>query len=141
SALETDEEDEEKASSQQGNTGKEGNSSEEPKNPFFDASSPQHEPEGNDKQEDQEAPAKPKDAQRELDDAVAEDSEDETTHERHGIEKKDYHAMSKEALVDELEKLVKNEKVQAIKEHVEEIRTEFNAKFDEEVEEKKEEFI
>ena len=94
-------------------------------------------------EEDEEtaAPAKPKDAQSELDDAVAEDSEDETTHERHGIEKKDYHAMSKEALVAELEKLVKNEKVQAIKEHVEEIKTEFNAKFDEEVEEKKEEFL
>src|SRR5690606_15399439 len=87
SALETDEEDEEKAASQQENKGKEGNSSEEPKNPFFDASSPQQEPEDNDKQEDQEAPAKPKDAQSELDDAVAEDSEDETTHERHGIEK------------------------------------------------------
>ena len=86
-------------------------------------------------------PAKPKDAQTELDDAVAEDSEDETTHERHTIEKKDYHAMSKEALVAELDKLVKNEKVQAIKEHVEEIKNEFNAKFDEEVEEKKEEFL
>ena len=86
-------------------------------------------------------PARPKDAQSELDDAVAEDSEDETTHERHGIEKKDYHAMSKEALVAELEKLLKNEKVQAIKEHVEEIKAEFNAKFDEEVEEKKEEFL
>ncbi len=76
-----------------------------------------------------------------MDDAVAEDSEDETAGERHGIEKKDYHAMSKEALVEELEQLLKNEKVQAIKEHVEEIRAEFNAKFDEEMEEKKEEFL
>ena len=89
----------------------------------------------------QDTPAKPKDAQSEVDEAVAEDSEDESAGERHGIEKKDYHAMSKEALVDELEKLVKKEKVQAIKEHVDEIRAEFNAKFDEEVEEKKEEFL
>ncbi|HSJ11951.1 MAG TPA: DUF349 domain-containing protein, partial [Gillisia sp.] len=71
----------------------------------------------------------------------AEDSEDETTHERHGIEKKDYHSMTKEELVKEFEHLLNKEKIQAIKEHVEEIKTEFNAKFDEEVEEKKEEFL
>ena len=94
-----------------------------------------------DDDEEQEEPAKPKDAHSEMEEAVAEDSEDESAGERHEIEKKDYHAMSKEALADELERLVKKEKVQAIKEHVEEIRTEFNAKFDEEVEEKKEEFI
>lgn len=76
-----------------------------------------------------------------VDDSLAEDSEDESTSERYNIPKKDYHSMSKEELVDELEKLLKNEKVQAIKEHVVEIRTEFNAKFDEEVEEKKEEFL
>ncbi len=79
--------------------------------------------------------------QDDMDNAVAEDSEDESAGERHDIPKKDYHSMTKEALADELEKLVKNEKVQAIKEHVAEIRTEFNAKFDEEVEEKKEEFL
>ena len=82
-----------------------------------------------------------KNAREEFDDAVAEDREDESAGERHEIEKKDYHAMSKEALVDELENLLKKEKIQAIKEHVEEIKNEFNAKFDEEVEEKKEEFI
>ena len=91
--------------------------------------------------EEQEEPAKPKDAHSEMEEAVAEDSEDESAGERHEIEKKDYHAMSKEALADELERLLKKEKVQAIKEHVDEIRTEFNAKFDEEVEEKKEEFL
>lgn len=85
--------------------------------------------------------AKPKDAQSEVDEAVAEDSEDESAGERHGIEKKDYHAMSKEVLADEFEKLLKKEKVQALKEHIEEIRAEFNAKFDEELEEKKEEFL
>ena len=85
--------------------------------------------------------AEKKSAQAEFEESVAEDSEDETSHERHGIEKKDYHAMSKEQLADELENLVKKEKIQTIKEHVEEIRAEFNAKFEEELEEKKEEFL
>ncbi|GAA4325455.1 DUF349 domain-containing protein [Christiangramia aestuarii] len=79
--------------------------------------------------------------EEDMDSAVAEDSEDESANERHDIEKKDYHAMSQEALADELEKLLKKEKIQAIKEHVAEIRAEFNAKFDEEMEEKKEEFL
>lgn len=79
--------------------------------------------------------------EEDMDSAVAEDSEDESASERHNIEKKDYHSMSKEALADELERLLKKEKVQAIKEHVIEIRAEFNAKFDEEMEEKKEEFL
>lgn len=94
-----------------------------------------------DEPEDLPEPRTKKDAQSELDDAVAEHSEDETAHEKHGIEKKDYHAMSKEDLVKELEQLLKTQKVQAVREHVEEIRTEFNAKFDEEVEQKKEEFL
>lgn len=76
-----------------------------------------------------------------VDDSLAEDSEDESATERHTIPKKDYHSMSKEQLTDELERLLKNEKIQAIKEHVIEIRTEFNAKFDEELEEKKEDFL
>ncbi len=82
-----------------------------------------------------------KNAHSEFEDSVAEDSEDESSKERHGIAKKDYHSMSKEELVAELEKLVQKEKVQTIKEHVEEIKNEFNAKFDEELEEKKEEFL
>lgn len=144
-ALETDEEDEEKAASRKEDEAKDSNLEEDalegPKNPFFDAPAPKENLEEDQEEEETAGPAKPRDAQSEMDDAVAEDSEDETTHERHGIEKKDYHAMSKEALVAELEKLLKKEKVQAIKEHVEEIKIEFNAKFDEEVEEKKEEFL
>ncbi|RZT00366.1 DUF349 domain-containing protein [Aquimarina brevivitae] len=80
-------------------------------------------------------------AQDELDKSVAEDSEDTSSLERHDIEKKDYHSMSKEDLVNELRTLVKNEKVQAIKEHVDEIKAEFNAKFNEEEEQKKEDFL
>jgi len=79
--------------------------------------------------------------EEDMDSAVAEESEDESASERHNIEKKDYHSMNKEALADELERLIKNEKIQAIKEHVAEIRSEFNAKFDEEMEEKKEDFL
>ena len=96
-----------------------------------------------DEDEDDEAPVstEKKSVEAEFEDSVAEDSEDETVTERHGIEKKDFHAMTKEALVAELDRLVKSEKVQAIKEHVEEIKAEFNAKFDEELEEKKEEFL
>ncbi len=79
--------------------------------------------------------------EEDMESAVAEDSEDESANERHDIEKKDYHSMTMEALADELENLLKKEKVQAIKEHVAEIRSEFNAKFDEEMEEKKEDFL
>ncbi|MEP6261659.1 MAG: DUF349 domain-containing protein [Gillisia sp.] len=96
---------------------------------------------GEEEEEEEASAAGKKDAHSEFEDSVAEDSEDETTHERHGIEKKDYHSMTKEELVTEFEHLLNKEKIQAIKEHVEEIKTEFNAKFDEEVEEKKEEFL
>ncbi|WP_034229891.1 DUF349 domain-containing protein [Aquimarina pacifica] len=79
--------------------------------------------------------------QVEMNEAVAEHSEDESTQEKHDIEKKDYHAMTKEELINELRGLIKSEKIQAIKEHVEEIKNEFTEKFNEEVEEKKEEFL
>ena len=80
-------------------------------------------------------------AVNELDNSVAEDAEDEATQERHEIPKLDYHSMSLFALVNEFEKLVKNEKVQAIKEHVDEIRKEFNEKHQALYEEKKQEFV
>lgn len=92
-------------------------------------------------EDNEDQPKQKKDVQSEFEESVAEDSEDETVTERHGIEKKDFHTMSKEELLAEIQRLVKNEKVQAIKEHVEEIRAEFNAKFEEELEEKKEEFL
>ena len=49
--------------------------------------------------------------------------------------------MSLEALAIELEKLLKNEKVQAIKGHVDNINSEFKTKFQALVEEKKEDFL
>ncbi|WP_298520226.1 DUF349 domain-containing protein [uncultured Kordia sp.] len=80
-------------------------------------------------------------AVNEVHDSVAEDAEDESANVRHEIPVLDYHSMSKEALVDELEKLVKNERVQAIKEHVDGIKSEFNQKFSEVLEQRKEEFL
>ena len=77
----------------------------------------------------------------EIDESNAEDAEDEGNSERHTIEKKNYHEMSMDELVIELEKLVKNEKAQAIKSHVEDIKSEFLDKFNSLLEEKKEDFI
>jgi len=71
----------------------------------------------------------------------AEDAEDVGNLERHSIEAKEYDNMSLESLVIELEKLLKNQKVQAIKAHVESIKNEFNSKFNTLLEEKKIEFI
>ena len=77
----------------------------------------------------------------EIDESNAEDAEDESNSERHSLETKDYHAMPMDLLVLEFEKLLKNHKIQTIKSHVEEIKNEFNAKFNELLEEKKEDFI
>jgi len=77
----------------------------------------------------------------EIDQSNAEDAEDENNSERHTLEEKDYHAMSMEQLTKEFAKLIENQKVQTIKSHVDEIKNEFNAKFSELLEEKKEEFL
>jgi hypothetical protein len=77
----------------------------------------------------------------EIDDSNAEDAEDDGHKERHTIEVKDYDSMSLDALTIELERLVKNEKVQAIKNHVEQINAEFKTKFQALLDEKKEEFL
>lgn len=77
----------------------------------------------------------------EIEESNAEDAEDESNVERHSLEDKDYHVMSMEQLIKELEGLLKTKKVQTIKSHVEEIRSEFNSKFSEILEEKKEDFL
>ncbi|GGW31253.1 DUF349 domain-containing protein [Arenibacter certesii] len=77
----------------------------------------------------------------EIDESNAEDAEDSDNQLRHQIPMPDYHAMSMENLVGELQRLVRNEKVQAIKKHVDGIKYEFDLKFQEFIEEKKEEFI
>ncbi|CDF78477.1 conserved hypothetical protein (DUF349) [Formosa agariphila KMM 3901] len=77
----------------------------------------------------------------EIEASNAEDAEDEGNNERHTIPFKEYDTMSLEALVIELEKLVSTEKVQAIKEHVDGIKNEFNSKFNSLIDEKKEDFL
>lgn len=77
----------------------------------------------------------------EIDESNAEDAEDEGHKDRHEIPLLDYHALSMEKLVDEFEKLVKNEKIQAVKNHVDGIKHEFDLKFQELLEQKKEDFI
>ncbi|KAG1647346.1 hypothetical protein GQR58_030664 [Nymphon striatum] len=77
----------------------------------------------------------------EIDESNAEDAEDNDNHHRHEIPVLDYHAMSMENLTGEFQKLVKNEKVQAIKKHVDGIKHEFDLKFQEFLEHKKEEFV
>ncbi|MDI5895011.1 DUF349 domain-containing protein [Flavobacterium algoritolerans] len=71
----------------------------------------------------------------------AAESEDETLKERHEIPMQDYDTLSLEELVDELKSLVSNEKVMSFKEHIEEIKKAFLAKYNHLLEEKKEEFL
>jgi hypothetical protein len=71
----------------------------------------------------------------------AEESEDETLKERHDIPMQDYDTLSLESLVDELKSLVSNEKAMSFKDHIEEIKKAFLAKYNHLVEEKKEEFL
>lgn len=77
----------------------------------------------------------------EIDDSNAEDAEDTDNYHRHSIPILDYHALTMENLVGELQRLVKNEKVQAIKKHVEGIKYEFDLKFQDFIDHKKEEFV
>ncbi|MEM8522181.1 DUF349 domain-containing protein [Flavobacterium sp. PL12] len=74
-------------------------------------------------------------------DSNAEESEDETLKERHAIPMQDYDTLSLEELVDELSNLVSNEKVLSAKDHIEEIKKSFLAKYNHLLEEKKEEFL
>lgn len=68
----------------------------------------------------------------------AEESEDETV--RHDIPMQDYDTFAMEDLVAELDKLVANEKVMAVKDHVEEIRKSFMSKYHHFLDEKKDEW-
>ncbi|MCF7561653.1 DUF349 domain-containing protein [Sabulilitoribacter multivorans] len=77
----------------------------------------------------------------EIEESNAEDAEDEGNKDRHKIEIKEYDSMSLEALTIELERLIKNEKVQAIKTHVNSINSEFKTKFQALLDEKKEDFL
>ena len=71
----------------------------------------------------------------------AEDSEDATVGESHDIPMLNYDAMDMENLVLELENLVVSDKIMAVKNHVEEIKSVFLSKYNHFIEEKKEEFV
>ena len=68
----------------------------------------------------------------------AEVSEDTSIDESHDIPMLNYDAMDMESLVLELEKLVVSDKITAIKNHVEEIKSVFLSKYNHLIEEKKE---
>jgi hypothetical protein len=67
-------------------------------------------------------------------------SDEEAHEEEHPEEVPDYGAHSMEELTAELEKLVTSENVMSVKNHVEELRREFYAKYNHLIEEKKDEF-
>lgn len=101
-----------------------------------------HDEEASDEAEENPVETESQDSKdQDIDEANAEDSEDHDVARRHEIEMKDYHAMSLDELVLELEGLVKKEKVQSIKDHVNNIKIEFDKKFNDIIEEKKEDFI
>ncbi|WP_299127187.1 DUF349 domain-containing protein [uncultured Winogradskyella sp.] len=77
----------------------------------------------------------------EIEASNAEDAEDESNAERHEVEEKDYHAMSMQDLATELNRLLKHHKIQTISKQVNQIKTEFNSKYSQLLEEKKEEFV
>lgn len=75
------------------------------------------------------------------DEEVTSSDDDEHHEETEAEEEKNYHAFSKEQLITEFQKLLKDNSIQKIKNDVEEIKTEFNAKFEEELESSKGEFL
>ena len=81
------------------------------------------------------------DPEADIDASNAEDAEDAENERRHHIPFLDYHSLSMENLVGELQRLLRTEKVQAIKRHVDSIKREFDHKFRDFIEEKKDEFI
>ena len=71
----------------------------------------------------------------------SDDNDDAKPLHKDSIPKKNYASMSPDELVLELTNLVKNEKVQHIREHVNDIKAIFDKKFDEIIQEKKKDFI
>ena len=71
----------------------------------------------------------------------AEVSEDASIEESHDIPMKDYEALDMDKLVLELEHLVSQDKIMAIRNHVEEIKQAFLSKYNHFIDEKREEFL
>ena len=85
--------------------------------------------------------ASEEDPEQDIDASNAEDAEDAENERRHHIPFLDYHSLSMENLVGELQRLLRTEKVQAIKRHVDSIKREFDQKFRDFIEEKKDEYV
>ena len=77
----------------------------------------------------------------EIHNSNAEEAEDKDNSKRHEIAVKDYHAMSMDNLVEELEELLSHDNVQNVRSQVETIKSEFSAKFSHVLEEAKQEFL
>lgn len=75
------------------------------------------------------------------DEEISSSDDEDSDDEKEEKSQKDYSNFSKKQLISELTRLLKEEKIQDIKQDVEEIRSEFNSKFNEELEQKKEEFL
>ncbi|MBX2827849.1 MAG: DUF349 domain-containing protein [Flavobacteriaceae bacterium] len=88
--------------------------------------------------EDEEEAEKEEDTEEEEEIESSDDEHEEAQEEEEEI---DYHALNKEELISHFQKLLKEGNVQKIKNSVEEIKTEFNAKFAEELQQKKDEFL
>lgn len=84
-------------------------------------------------------------SQEELPQEVAEqienEEEDEAAEQEEAAQAVDYHALSPKELLEHFKELVQVKPVQDIKHEVEEIKNEFNARFNEEQAQKKEEFL
>lgn len=76
----------------------------------------------------------------EINNSNAEENEDDSVKEKHEIPMLDYDVLSMEELTDELDRLVSQEKVMAIKDHAEGIRKAFADKYHHFIDEKREEF-
>ncbi|OCB78687.1 DUF349 domain-containing protein [Flavobacterium crassostreae] len=79
-------------------------------------------------------------ALRSIDASNAEESEDQTLKERHEIPMQDYDSLSMVDLVEALNIIAGSDKIMSVKEHVDEIKKSFLAKYTHFIEEKKEEF-
>lgn len=96
---------------------------------------------GQEKQESQENVIKiNQSALDEIDNSNAEENEDDSIQDKHIIPMLDYDSLSMEELTAELDKLVHNHKVMAIKDHVEEIRKSFMNQYHDLIDEKRDEF-
>lgn len=74
-------------------------------------------------------------------DVQSSDDDEEKEEEQEEKSQKDYASFSKKQLISELDKLLKSGNIPEIKHDVEEIRSEFESKFNEEMEQKKKEFL